>query len=174
MKNNISISLCLLLGLIALATFINFSDSSVEAAYQGLEIPSALNDQTLYYNDGWQASSVLENDGKDLKASGNISAASFINSSDLAGKENIEAIDSALLKVLSLEGMSFNCDNSDKKELGLIAGDTEKVMPELVLEASGDLKVVKYNNVVTLLVEAIKDQQVQISELQTELKALKK
>ncbi len=174
MKNNISISLCLLLGLIALATFINFSDSSVEAAYQGLEIPSALNDQTLYYNDGWQASSALESDGSDLKASGNISAAAFINSSDLAKKENVEAIDNALLKVLSLDGVSFTCDDGNKKELGLIASDTEELMPELVLEVRDDLEVVKYNNVVTLLVEAIKDQQVQISELQTELKALKK
>lgn len=151
MKNNITISLCLLLGLIALATFINFSDTSVEAAYQG-----------------------LESDGSDLRASGNISAAAFINASELAEKENIEAIDNALIKLSSLEGVSFTCDDSDKKELGLIASDTEHVMSELVLEAGDDLKLVKYNNVVTLLVEAIKDQQEQINELQTELKTLKK
>jgi hypothetical protein len=59
--------------------------------------------------------------------------------------------------------------------MGLIAQDVEMVLPELVETASGsDLKGVQYANIIAPLIEAIKEQQAEIKQLQRELKALKK
>ena len=75
--------------------------------------------------------------------------------------------------------------NPDKKRAGLIAQDVQKVFPEVVSLApfdrdpegksrSGkDYLSVDYASIVPLLVEAIKEQQVQIEELKKERKKKK-
>ena len=173
MNNKVIISICLLVGLVALATFVNFNETAVEAAYQGNVLPSGLDSQTLYYNGEWQASSALENDGENINAGGIISALSFINLSDLALKENVLEIENALLSLKSLKAITFSCNESDERDLGIVVSDSEKVMPELVIGQDNDKELIKYNGVVALLVEAIKEQQVQIDELKTELRKIR-
>lgn len=51
------------------------------------------------------------------------------------------------------------------KELGFIAQDLEKVLPELVVTAEDDSKSVDYMKMTVVLVEAMKEQQKQIEEL---------
>ena len=174
MKNKIIISICLLVGLVALAAFINFNDNSVEAAYLGTGgMPAGSTNQTLRYNGEWQASSALINDGTNLTASGNITATAFVYSSDKSLKENIKTIDNALEKIKALEGVTFTWQESGEAEIGLIAQDVEKVVPDLVVTGKNDLKAVKYGNIVALLIEAIKEQQIQIDTLSNELASLK-
>jgi len=109
--------------------------------------------------------------------------------SDERLKENIELIPNALEKVMSLRGVTFNANTlaesygyTDKsKQVGVIAQDVEKVLPETVVPApfdrmlfegkeiskSGqDYKTVHYEKLVPLLIEAIK-------ELSEEVKSLK-
>ena len=95
-----------------------------------------------------------------ITASGNISA-----NSDKRLKTNIETIPSALEKVNALRGVTF--DMNGERGLGVIAQETEAVIPEVVMTADDEMgtKSVAYGNMVGLLIEAIKEQQVQIDEL---------
>ncbi len=103
------------------------------------------------------------------------------SSSDRQFKENIETIDSALDKILSIKGVSFEWRRSEYKEkgfpdgrhFGVIAQDIEEVLPEIVKEGPDGDKAVSYTELVPILTEAIKQQQEQIENLQYEVRTLK-
>ena len=117
-----------------------------------------------------------------LQVSGDIIANSIAGSSDLRYKTNVRSISSPLEKVKSLRGVYFNWDQksfpnkdfSDKTELGFIAQEVEKVLPEVVSKDNSpeEYRSVKYDKVVALLVEAIKEQQKQIDSLKSQVKKL--
>jgi transcriptional regulator NrdR family protein len=52
-----------------------------------------------------------------------------------------------------------------KKDYGVIAQEVEEVLPELVTTRENGYKAVRYEKIVSLLIEAIKEQQIQIDEL---------
>jgi len=52
-----------------------------------------------------------------------------------------------------------------KHDVGVIAQEIEKILPEVVATKGDGIKAVKYDRIVALLIEAIKDQQKQIDEL---------
>ena len=54
----------------------------------------------------------------------------------------------------------------------MVAQEVEKVLPEVVSGDEGN-KAVAYGNIVSLLIEAIKEQQGQIEDLKQEIQALK-
>jgi len=83
-------------------------------------------------------------------ASGNITAYS-----DLRLKSNIETIPSALEKVTSVRGVTF--DMNGERATGVIAQELEAVLPEAVYDNEGGMKSVAYGNIVGLLIEAIKE-----------------
>ena len=90
------------------------------------------------------------------------------DTSDERLKDNIQVIPSAVDKVQSLRGVSFDWnEQSDFKghDIGVIAQDVEKVLPELVVDRNTGFKAVKYDKIVAVLIEAIKEQQMQIDEL---------
>ena len=60
--------------------------------------------------------------------------------------------------------------NYDDREIGVIAQEVEKVLPELVKESADGIKSVAYQNMVAVLIEAIKEQQEQINELKQTVK----
>ena len=96
------------------------------------------------------------------------------SASDERLKKNILKIDSALDKVCSLEGFTFDWNDaarkfgidSAKKEVGLSAQKTEKVVPEAVKTFDeSDYKYINYEKLVPVLVEAIKELKSEIQEL---------
>jgi len=89
--------------------------------------------------------------------------------SDEKLKENVVGISNALSKVLSLRGVEFNRIGQTDREIGVIAQEVEKVLPELVHEGVDGVKSVAYQNMVAVLIEAIKEQQAQIDELKARL-----
>ena len=99
------------------------------------------------------------NESGNLTATGNITAYS-----DERLKENIQTLDG--LKILDMRGVSFIKDG--KAGSGVIAQEIEKIAPELVHTADDEMgtKSVAYGNLVGYLIEAIKEQQKQIEELQ--------
>jgi hypothetical protein len=104
--------------------------------------------------------------------SGNFVAAGDITTnSDQRLKTNISTLENALYRVTKLEGVTYNLksDPEGKAHTGLIAQDVEYVIPEAVSENEDGIKSVAYGNLVGLLVEAIKEQQVQINELRSRL-----
>ena len=70
-----------------------------------------------------------------------------------------------------LEGVRYDWINNNKPSIGVIAQDIEKVLPEVVTINNNGLKSVSYGNIVGVLIEAIKEQQVRIEELEKKLNA---
>ena len=94
-------------------------------------------------------------------------------SSDERLKENIHTIKDPLKKVSALRGVTFDFKEDKKKQIGFIAQEVEKVIPEAVEERFDGYKGVAYGNLVGLLVEAIKEQQDQINDLKATVEQLK-
>ena len=117
-----------------------------------------------------------------LQVAGDIIANSIAGSSDTRFKTNILPIENPLQKVLKLRGVTFdwkikefpNRMFSENRALGFIAQDVEQVIPEVVQteNSTEGFKSVQYDKVVALLVEAIKEQQKQIEQLQQKVKEL--
>jgi len=108
----------------------------------------------------------------DLNVGGDVVA---FASSDERLKDNIELISNPIEKVQSLKGVTWNWnDNASETQkstpnVGVIAQDVEKVLPELVHDRDNGFKGVDYAKLTGLLIEAIKDQQKQIDELKSKL-----
>jgi len=96
--------------------------------------------------------------------------------SDIALKKDIEPLENSLQKVLNLKGVTyrFKTDQEDSsKKIGLVAQDVEKVVPEVVQEGRDGIKMVAYQNLVALVIEATKEQQSQIDLLKAQNDALR-
>ena len=98
----------------------------------------------------------------------------FTNSSDERLKTNIVGITNAIEKVQKLNGVEFDWIDNGSHSIGVIAQDVEKVLPELVAEREDGMKGVDYGKLVAVLIEAIKEQQVQITDLKNRLDDLTK
>ena len=107
-----------------------------------------------------------------LHVAGNIKTNTINETSDERFKKNIQNIDTPLSKVLSLRGVYYywDLDNPDvqeidsSKQIGMIAQEVEKILPELVNTDSNGYKSVEYSRVVAVLIEAMKEQQKTIDE----------
>ena len=110
---------------------------------------------------------------KNLQVGINIS-----NHSDITLKKNINNLKNSLEKVNSLRGVSFDWKAESKSQfkdnIGFIAQEVEEIIPELVSEGSDGIKSVNYISMVSILTEAIKEQQKMIQELQNDVSELKK
>lgn len=110
-----------------------------------------------------------------VTATGNFSGSAFLYSSDRTLKKGIETLTDSLSKVLGLRGVSFQWKSDNRKDIGLIAQEVEKVVPEAVhTNATTGLKSVEYGNIVGLLIEAVKAQQVEINSLKAKVDSLTK
>ena len=127
-------------------------------------------------------------------AAGSIQATNEITAyfSDRRLKENVQVIDNALVKVLSLTGITYTPNDLaetfgyDKTQeiVGLFADEVDAVLPQAVKTAPFDrgengssksgenYKTVQYEKLIPLLVEAIKEQQKTIDTLSNKITAL--
>ena len=114
--------------------------------------------------------------GKSLHVAGIIKGNEITCESDVRLKENIITIDNSLQKVLSMRGVYFDWINkekyNDRHQIGFIAQEVEKVFPELVMEID-NIKHVNYSQTVSILIEAIKDQQNIINQMRIDIDELK-
>lgn len=98
-----------------------------------------------------------------LSVTGNITATGDVGAySDEQLKSNIETIGSALDKVSNLRGVYYTKD--DKRGVGVIAQEVQKVIPEVVGK-SGEYLTVSYGNLVGVLIEAIKELKAEVETL---------
>lgn len=89
--------------------------------------------------------------------------------SDERVKENIKTIDNSLEKVNKLRGVEFNKIGENKKSIGVIAQEIEKIIPEVVRTDDEGMKSVAYGNVVGVLIEAIKELNAEVKDLKEKL-----
>ena len=120
------------------------------------------------------------NDRMQLDSSGNATFSGNVTAygtpSDIRLKEDIEVIDNALEKVKQLTGITYTLKSDGNRLTGLVAQDLEKVLPEAVYTANsiGDSVneepeehlAIQYGNTVGLLVEAIKELEARVRELE--------
>ena len=153
---------------------INLSDGGTDfgrLANNGtnFQIQSLVSDKDLLFvgNDGGSEITALT---IDMSAAG---AATFNNDvtafSDVRLKEEINTIDNALDRVQGMRGVFFDRkDNSQMRQTGVIAQEVEPFLPEVVRETKDENKIksVAYGNMVGVLIEAIKELNAKIEELQ--------
>jgi len=93
-------------------------------------------------------------------------------SSDARLKTNIKLISNALEKTISLDGMTFNwnilAEGKDLiiREPGVIAQQIQEVLPEAVVLRDNGYLGVRYEKLVPLLIEAIKELNEKIDKLE--------
>jgi hypothetical protein len=107
-----------------------------------------------------------------ISANGNVRATGDVTAySDRRVKENIITIDNALEKTLLLRGVFYNRTDKDDKsqKIGVIAQEVQDVLPQVVNEDYNGILSVSYGNITAVLIEAIKEQQLQIEKLQNKL-----
>ena len=98
-------------------------------------------------------------------------AAAFVTYSDESLKSDVASMSStALDTVMSLEGVEFTWKDSGERDFGFIAQDVQSVLPKAVHTADDGVQGVDYSRLTSVLVEAVKAQQVQIEELKALLK----
>ena len=103
-------------------------------------------------------------------STGTLAATQFTSLSDVNKKKNIRPIENAIDITKKLEGVRFDWIDTGAPSIGVIAQEIEKVLPELVEDTNG-VKSVSYGNIIGVLIEAIKEQQVRIEELEEKLNA---
>lgn len=102
--------------------------------------------------------------------------------SDVRVKQDIERIGDALAGVLALNGVTYRYNTakypelglSDQPQIGFLAQELEQVYPEVVVTRKDGFKAVNYALLVPVLVEAIKQQQAMIADLQAQVKELQR
>lgn len=127
---------------------------------------------------------ILYSDGNAF-VKGTITAQNYACSSDGRFKKDVAPIENSLAKILALKGVSYHWKKDefksrgfdDRMQIGFIAQDMEKVLPELVYTGNDGYKAVSYDKLTAVLVEALKDLKIknekEIAELKKENESLK-
>jgi hypothetical protein len=135
------------------------------------------------YTNGYTELGKFEKNGAfAMSVFGSIWANSVTYASDERFKQNIRPITTPLQKLLQLNGVEYEMKKdafqknnfASGRQMGLLAQSVEKIIPEAVSENADGYKGVDYAKLVPLLIEAIKEQQVQIMQQQKEINQLKK
>jgi hypothetical protein len=133
-----------------------------------------------YFADPITIGNVTEPTGYALWVQGNAWSTGAFLSSDARYKKNISEIENALDKIIKIRGTSFlyrtdefkDYQFADGLQFGFIAQELENVFPEMVKTDSNGYKSVNYNEMIPVLVEAVKEQQKQIEELKQLVQSL--
>ena len=101
--------------------------------------------------------------------------------SDRRWKKEIKPLENSLTIIQNLEGVRYLWNRaeypdkgfSDDLQIGLIAQDVERVLPAVVKTDAAGYKSIAYSQLIPVLIEEIKSQQVIIEQQQKDLKTQK-
>jgi hypothetical protein len=95
------------------------------------------------------------------------------SASDERLKENLKVIEQPLEKINAISGYTFNYKDKPRETVpGVIAQEVEKVLPNVVFDHErdgGTYKAVRYDQLIPLLIESIKELNEKVNDLQNEL-----
>jgi hypothetical protein len=108
-----------------------------------------------------------------LDVRGTIGNSGTVYHSDIRWKRDVRKLDGSLEKIMNLEGVQYEWKQDENPEMnfpdgdqiGLIAQDVEKIVPEVVNESADGYKSIDYARLVAVLIESVKEQQGQIETL---------
>lgn len=131
----------------------------------------ALNNGTSYLmlvrNNGNTILGGTSDGGYRLYVNGTIYATSNITAnSDLVLKKNLKLVENPIDKINQLNGYLYQWKENDEYQYGVIAQEVEKILPHAVSTSTIGIKGVAYNQLIPVMIEAIK-------ELNAEVKLLK-
>jgi hypothetical protein len=100
----------------------------------------------------------------------------WTSASDVRIKKNIRDTQYGLATVLQLRPVEYTLISNDLKQVGFIAQEVNKLVPEVITGIEGDLEKgeilgITYANLVPVLTKAIQEQQKQIDDLYQKLEA---
>jgi len=162
----------------------NTTGSNNTAIGKGANVTSGglTNATAVGYNAQATASnSVILGDGTVSSIGGNVG---WTAASDVRIKKNITNTNYGLSTVMQLRPVEYNLISNDLKQVGFIAQEVKKLVPEVVTGKEGDLNKgeilgITYANLVPVLTKAIQEQQViidnqnkRLSELESLVKKL--
>jgi hypothetical protein len=98
--------------------------------------------------------------------SGQLTAATLVETSSIAFKEDVNPITGALDSIMNLVGVTYARKDTHKYEAGLIAEEVNKVLPDLVSkDENGDPHGIQYTKLTAYLIEAVKSLKAEIDQL---------
>jgi len=118
-------------------------------------------------NSGNLVASIFSDGGFNFTGTGYVGGSLFVTSditayfsSDEKLKDNVIKIESPLEKINKIRGVEFDWNKNSTHEghdVGVIAQEVEKVLPEVVVTRDDGYKAVRYEKLVPLLIEGIKE-----------------
>ena len=129
----------------------------------------------LDMSEGGNAQFLKNISGSQIEASGDVIA---FGSSDERLKDNIQPITEPLWKVSQIGGYTFDWnekqDTYEGHDVGVVAQEIHKVLPEVVAERSNGYLGVKYEKIVPLLIESIKELKKEVDDIKQKCDCLNK
>jgi hypothetical protein len=138
-----------------------------------LSTPQSINTASSVQFGSFGVGTAASGTSGEIRATNNVTA---YYSSDKRLKDNVQTIENALNKVSQIRGVEFDWNNLQepedgyfvrKHDIGVIAQEVEKVLPEVVGTREDGIKAVKYDRLVPLLIEAIKELKAEIDNLKS-------
>lgn len=123
----------------------------------------------LYVRDAGTTRFTFERTNGQFTATGDVRT-----SSDRRLKDDIEPIQDALAKLSQVVGYTYRRKDLNMRQAGLIAQELQEVLPEAVSTGDDGMLSVAYAQVTALLVNAVREQQQQIEQLQEVVRGLTK
>jgi hypothetical protein len=126
------------------------------------------------FNNGGNVGIGTTNPTVKLEVNGRLKTQGINELSDVRYKKDIQTLTNALANIEKLRGVSYDWKQAEfpeknfdaKHQIGLIAQELELVFPELVNTDAEGYKSVDYSKLVAVLIEAVKEQQTEITTLQ--------
>jgi hypothetical protein len=127
---------------------------------------SSYTERMRIFENGNTAIGTSTDNGYKLYVSGTIYATGNITAnSDLTLKKNLTIIENPIDKLMQLNGYAYQWKSDDSHQYGVIAQEVEKILPYAVSTGNDGIKGVSYNQIIPVLIEAVKEQKKELEEL---------
>jgi hypothetical protein len=138
----------------------------------GFDIQRVGNQSVLRILDNGRVGILNSSPSERLDVNGNVRCTALIQTSDARLKRDVRELEHAMDTVRDLHGVSFEWDPErmpdagSERQVGFLAQELREVLPEVVHEDDEGTLAVSYSQVVPVLVEALKEQDRRIAELE--------
>jgi len=143
--------------------------------FKGQDGGSTITALQLDMSEGGNAQFLKNISGSQIEASGDVIA---FGSSDERLKDNITYIHKPIDKINKIGGYKFTWNDKQDtylgKDVGVLAQEIEAVLPEVVTTRATGYKAVKYEKIVPLLIEGIKELDKKIKDIEKNCDCLNK
>ena len=143
--------------------------------FKGTDDSTTITALQLDMSEGGNAQFLGNISGSQIEASGDIIA---FGSSDRNLKDNIQPIENSLEKIDKIGGYTFVWNDNQStykgKDIGVVAQEIQEILPEIVATRVNGYLGVKYEKIVPLLIESIKELKKEVEDIKQKCDCLNK